>query len=81
MQDFREAVRITLKSGNQEPESRLTTAKRKPPHVFPDFRLVPQADSRLISDGAPQLVRFVHIGDVQAATTLRLTSSRHNFRF
>ena len=35
--------RNTLKSGNQEPERRLTTAKRKSPHVFPDFRLVPSA--------------------------------------
>ena len=31
----------TPKSGNQEPERRLTTAKRKSTHVFPDFRLVP----------------------------------------
>ena len=38
--------RNTLKSGNQELERRLTTAKRKPPHVFPDFRLVPQAEIR-----------------------------------
>jgi len=34
----------TLKSGNQEPERRLTTAKRKSPHVFPDFRLVPKPE-------------------------------------
>ncbi len=38
----------TLKSGNQEPERRLITAKRKSPHVFPDFRLVPKGEVEII---------------------------------
>jgi len=48
--------RNTLKSGNQKPERRLTTAKRKSPHVFPDFRLVPNPEERL--SPAPAVVVF-----------------------